>query len=98
MKTRKKQAARGDELVKRWKIPAITARFHQDGTFFTLLKEFPSALCDCDGYVVFTSKKELDTMPGVKVYPETGRIATPHTLKAVYGYTRCPDGENVIPE
>jgi hypothetical protein len=43
----------GENLRRKWKIPALQARNHKEGTFFMPLELFPGALCDSNGYIVF---------------------------------------------
>jgi hypothetical protein len=50
----------GQALIEAWKLPVRQARFARDGKFYMPLYEFPAALCDPDGYVIFRSRDEYD--------------------------------------
>jgi hypothetical protein len=60
---RRTPLATGQELIKRWGIPAVQARFHRDGHYYEHLTKFPAALCDRKGYVVFESEEEYTSCP-----------------------------------
>jgi hypothetical protein len=51
----------GKKLKEKWNIPARQVLYHQDGTFYENLREFPGALCDPNGYVLFSSKDEYNS-------------------------------------
>jgi hypothetical protein len=57
----------GNELRRRWGIPARQVRFHKDGTFFMPLTQFPGALADPHGYVVFENEYAFTHTAGVRV-------------------------------
>ena len=41
-----------------WRIGAVQAFYHCEGTWFNRLKPFPGALCDPNGYVRFETEAE----------------------------------------
>lgn len=51
----------GENLRRKWDIPVKKARYHKDGSFYMPLGEFPGALCDPSGYVMFKTKKEYES-------------------------------------
>src|SRR3990172_12278793 len=55
---RRPKMANGQELIKRWGIPARQARFHHESNWYGPLTKFPAALCDREGYVLFASERE----------------------------------------
>jgi len=55
--------ATGYELIKRWGLPVRQARFHRDGHYYEHLTQFPAALCDPNGYVIFESEEEYRACP-----------------------------------
>jgi hypothetical protein len=48
----------GEEVRKRYRIPAVQVRYHCDGTFFMPLERFPGALADRMGYALFGTEEE----------------------------------------
>jgi hypothetical protein len=61
----------GKLLKKQWSIPAESVLYHKEGRFFENLKQFPGALCDPYGYVLFKTKEEYFTCPGVNIGKKT---------------------------
>lgn len=53
----------GKLLNEQWKIGAKQAYFRSDGTYFHRLKEFPGALCDAEGYILFSTEAEYVAAP-----------------------------------
>ncbi len=45
-------------LCETYSIPAVQLRYHREGRFYRELTEFPGALADQLGYVVFPTKEE----------------------------------------
>lgn len=58
-------------LLVEWDIPANQAYYHHAGTFFMPLEEFPGALCDADGYVLFLTKADFDSERQIHVGQRT---------------------------
>lgn len=50
----------GKNLRRVWNIPAVQVRYHKDGTFFMSIDNFPAALCEPNGYVLFRTKEEYE--------------------------------------
>ena len=57
----------GENLRREWKIPAAQARYHKDGTWFMPLENFPGALCDPNGYVVFKTEREYEACSQLEI-------------------------------
>jgi len=71
-----------DEKLRRlWQIPAVQVRYHKDGTWFMPLDDFPAALCDCNGYVLFRTKRE---------YEKSSFLAIGVRVNVVGGICRIP--------
>jgi len=64
---RRPALATGEELIKRWKIRAAQVRFHRSGNLYEVPKQFPAALADCNGYVVFQNRGELRRSPQISL-------------------------------
>lgn len=75
----------GRKLNERWNIGAAHALYHREGTWFNLLEWFPGALCDPNGYVLFSSKSEYENSPDVHIGQQTNVPAGIHRMG---GYTR----------
>jgi hypothetical protein len=58
--TQRRERLSGRLLNQRWKVGALHALYHQDGTFYENLTRFPGALFDPNGYVVFSSEKNYE--------------------------------------
>lgn len=75
----------GDLLRKRWKVPVRHALYHQGGTFYENLQQFPGALFDPTGYVVFETFEEYRKSPYLRI----GRkLNVPQGISAIPGYVR----------
>ncbi len=48
----------GKKLSKRWNVDVRHKLYHRDGTFYENLSDFPGALFDPNGYIVFKSEQE----------------------------------------
>jgi len=64
---RKPKVTTGKKLKAAWSIPAMRVYFHQDGTFYEVPLNFPAALCDMNGYVLFSSYEDLKNTPGISI-------------------------------
>jgi hypothetical protein len=53
----------GDNLNRAWKVGALQARYHKDGTFYQGLHTFPGAFFDPDGYILFSSESKYRDCP-----------------------------------
>jgi hypothetical protein len=75
----------GAKLLVEWRIPAIQARYHQDGTFYMPLERFPAALCDPNGYLLFQSYDDYRDCQ----YLEIGQRINAHRgISTIPGYVR----------
>ena len=48
----------GRQLNDKWNVGAKHALYHKDGNYYNLLKYFPGALFDPEGYVLFKTEKD----------------------------------------
>ena len=64
---RKAKLTTGKKLRGAWSIPAMRVYFHQDGTFYEVPMQFPAALCDTHGYILFKNIEELKNSKSVSV-------------------------------
>ncbi|MFA5316960.1 MAG: hypothetical protein WC369_06035 [Dehalococcoidales bacterium] len=47
-------------LARTWRVNVVHALFHKDGLHYHHLRDFPGALFDLNGYVVFNTKTEYE--------------------------------------
>lgn len=78
----------GKRLNEKWSIGAVHALYHRDGTWFNLLERFPGALCDPNGYVLFSSKFEYEHSPYIKVGQQTN---VPGGIQSLSNYVRMAE-------
>ena len=65
----KRKTNSGKRLLQAWQIPAKQAFYHLGGKFYMPLSQFPGALCDPEGYVVFTSRDAYERSPHLSIGP-----------------------------
>ena len=65
-RNRRGQSARGSQLAIRENLKVKKAYYHWEGIFFEPVHEFPVALFDEDGYVIFDSEYEYLNHPDVE--------------------------------
>lgn len=75
----------GKILARKWKVSVRHPLYHKDGTWYNNLREFPGALFDPNGYVVFRTEEEYQRCPQVSIGEETN--VRPH-ISAIRGYVR----------
>ena len=75
----------GKKLKEKRNIPARQVLYHQDGTFYENLRQFPGALCDPNGYVLFSSEDEYNSSS----YLHIGlKLNVPEGIYRIPGYRR----------
>ena len=82
---RRSPLARGDQLLRKWEIPAKQARFHRDGIWYEQLTTFPAAFCDPDGYVLFETEEDYKTCPQLKLGKQ---VNVTGGISSIPGYTK----------
>ena len=53
----------GKDLALQWKVNAVHALFDKNGTWYHHLRDFPGALFDPNGYVLFHAETEYKNSP-----------------------------------
>jgi len=61
----------GRQLNRKWSIGAQHVLYHKDGTWFHVLERFPGALCDPNGYVLFSNKQQYENSPHLRLGKRT---------------------------
>lgn len=75
----------GKYLNELWKVGARHALYHKDGTFYENLEDFPGALFDYNGYIIFNTKGEYNSSR----YLEIGQKLNVHRgISTIPGYKR----------
>ena len=75
----------GKYLNEFWGVHAAHALYHQDGTFYENLLEFPGALFDPNGYIVFNTEREYNSCR----YLSIGQKLNVHQgISSIPGYKR----------
>lgn len=72
-------------LQKEWGIPAQHVLYHHEGSWFHLLEQFPGALCDPTGYVIFATEEEFKTCDKLKI---AAHVRAPGGIQAISSYIR----------
>ena len=80
--------ARGTKLIEKWGIPVRQAHFHRGGSLYEHLTEFPAALCDRDGYVVFETESAYQECPRLSLGK---KVNVRGTISTIPGYQKAPD-------
>lgn len=75
----------GKILNAEWSIGALHALYHREGTWFNVLEQFPGALCDPNGYILFATKNEYENSPHLKIGQRTN---VPQGISSLDGYVR----------
>jgi len=79
----------GRELNKTWGVGVKHALYRRTGDWYHVLKAFPAALFDDEGYVRFETRADLETA-GLRVSQEKGKdwIAVPAGISKLPGYIK----------
>lgn len=80
-------------VYEEWNVKEENSRYHRDGTFFTVLREFPGALFDRNGFVVFATESGYLTTPGLK---PRQRLNVPGGISSLPGYIKKRDDEGPL--
>jgi 5-methylcytosine-specific restriction protein A len=75
----------GRELNRRWGVGARHALYREDGSWYHHLNEFPGALFDAHGYVVFKTEAEYFSSPYLQHGEE---LHVPGGITSIPGYIR----------
>jgi hypothetical protein len=78
----------GKKLNSTYKVGAVQARYREDGMWYHPLNEFPGALFDRTGYVLFNSRQEYETCRQVRKGPHPNHIHVDEGIASISGYVR----------
>jgi 5-methylcytosine-specific restriction protein A len=76
----------GKWLNKKYGIGASQARYRENGVWYHPLKDFPGALFDGDGYVLFSSEAEYLGAATIKHGPDPNHIHAIDGIAKANGY------------
>jgi predicted CopG family antitoxin len=75
----------GKYLNELWGVHAAHALYHQGGTFYENLHEFPGALFDPNGYVLFNTEREYNSCRYLNIGE---KLNVPQGISSISGYRR----------
>lgn len=81
-----------ERLKKKWGVDAVQVRYRETGNWYNLLKRFPAALFDRNGYVLFPTEESYRTAPGILIGKEIG-FRKQRGISGMPGYQRFPTDE-----
>ena len=85
---------RAAKLNRQWKVGAKHALYIHDGHWYHLLKEFPGALFDDNGYILFSTEDEYRASPHLAIYEKTNQVSIKQPgISAIPGYVRVVGGK-----
>jgi hypothetical protein len=74
---------RAKELAQRWGLVVRHALYRRTGTWYHRLRQFPGALLDEHGYVIFESEEAFNACPQLQVRKQ---VSAPKGIKRIPGY------------
>jgi hypothetical protein len=80
-----KRTMTGRELSEKWKIGAQQTLYRKSGNWFHLLDQFPGALCDANGYILFRTRQDYEECEFLQRGKELG---VPGGIESIPGYVR----------
>ena len=72
-------------LIRDWRVDVLQGRYHWEGTFFENLSQFPGALFDTKGYLVFKNDRDYSSSPYLNIGE---KLNVPRGIASVPGYKR----------
>jgi hypothetical protein len=85
---KKKMRITGKKLNSRYQVGALQARYREDGMWYHPLNEFPGALFDARGYLLFETRREYETCGRVRKGPHPNHIHVDDGIASVSGYVK----------
>ena len=88
------------KLVEKWGIPTEHALYRETGDFYNILKRFPGALCDIDGYILFQTEEEYRSNQYLVIIDKNNHTHVEGGISSLPGYINVEDaleaGEAVV--
>lgn len=85
-----KIAARINQLLG---LGAEHAYYFKSGTWYHQLKQFPAALIDANGYILFETEESYHSAEGIRVNAVTNQVHIPSGIASLFGYQPFSDEE-----
>ena len=79
----------GKYLNNKWDIGAKHALYRLDGRWYHILKRFPAALCDENGYVLFNTDEEYRSNQYLKIVDRTNHTHVPRGISSMPNYVHA---------
>ena len=83
---------RAKQLSKLWGVICFDQKYHKDGDWYHVLNDFPGALFDRDGFVLFDTQAEFDRCKHLSIHYDTNSVHVigyePREIKKIENYTR----------
>jgi len=79
----------GKLLNKLWCVGAKHAVYREDGKWYHQLINFPGALFDGNGYIVFASAQDYQGCSALQIKQD---VHVPHGISSIPGYVRVSEG------
>ena len=76
----------GAMLNRRWGIGAKHALFSSQGNWYHQLRDFPGALCDPDGYILFATERDFRECPYLQIKKD---VNLDGCISRIPGYVRA---------
>lgn len=77
--------AKAAHLNQLWKVGAVQARYRETGNWYHRLNQFPAALFDATGYILFRSEEDLKALTQIHILKQ---ISVPHGISSLPGYVK----------
>jgi hypothetical protein len=78
----------GKQLNEEWDVGARHALYHKDGTWYHILRQFPGALFDPNGYIRFNSEHEYRHHPHISIKEQMNHTVISSGISSLPGYVR----------
>ena len=78
----------GRKLNSTYKVGAVQARYREDGMWYHPLREFPGALFDGQGYILFQVERDYKGCRRVRKGPHPNHIHVDEGIASIPGYVR----------
>jgi lysyl-tRNA synthetase class 1 len=77
----------GKKLNMEWDVGALHALYNKDGSWYHKLTDFPGALFDPNGYILFKTRESYENFSGLS-FGTTNNVHIPSTIERLPGYVR----------
>ena len=82
----------GKYLNDLWNVSAKHALYREDGKWYHQLKDFPGALFDANGYIIFETKDDYLKSPYLQIQED---LHVPNGISSIPGYVRVTESNQL---